>query len=517
AVQPNTDQISVQANLEDEGLELLNLVSDEQISWQGGQGRVNIRVGGTLADPVVVGQAEFSDGILASTALSQPVTDLTGSIRFNLEEVLVEQLQANYGGGDIVASGRLPVQGTTVSLTAAPKQVPPAAEGLSVVINQVDIDYEGFIEAELDGEVLVAGALLNPVVTGTMQVGDGVVRANSLLGQAGASSSAELEGADNALVEEPLPLYIEDYRADVDGFDLPDTDRSSLEGPLDRVRLSNFNVVLTDGLTIVGQPFYYIAASGSLEVNGTLDELQPSGVITLDSGWINLFSSQFRLVRNAQNTATFYPERGLDPFLDVRMQARVRDTDVVNVTTTNSFNSAETTQSSEITAFGQVEFVSVFATAYGYASEIQDTVGQASELLALTSRPARSQEELLALLGSSVVSNVYGASLTQFAGFLGAGTLAGIGDRIANTVGLRSFSIFPTTDTATDSTVGIGIGVEAAFDLGPAISVDVLEILNNNQPPQVGLSYRLSEQIRARGTTNLAGDNIVSVEYELEF
>ena len=65
--------------------------------------------------------------------------------------------------------------------------------------------------------------------------------------------------------------------------------------------------------------------------------------------------------------------------------------------------------------------------------------------------------------------------------------------------------------------MGIGIGVEASFDLGENASVDVLEILSNSKPPQYGLSYQLTDEIRARGTTNFAGDNIFSIEYESRF
>ncbi|MGB3201167.1 MAG: DUF748 domain-containing protein, partial [Nodosilinea sp.] len=173
AVQPDSKQISVLVNLENEGLELLNLVTDERLGWQGGQGRVSLQIGGTLDDPAVAGRAEFQDGVLVSTALSQPVTDLTGSIRFNLEQLLVEQLRANYGGGEIVVTGRLPIQGATIALVTT-KQA-PTAEGLIVALNQVDIDYEGFVEARLDGEVLVGNSLLNPVVTGAVQIGDGVL------------------------------------------------------------------------------------------------------------------------------------------------------------------------------------------------------------------------------------------------------------------------------------------------------------------------------------------------------
>jgi len=137
--------------------------------------------------------------------------------------------------------------------------------------------------------------------------------------------------------------------------------------------------------------------------------------------------------------------------------------------------------------------------------------------LSSSSRPSRSQEELLALLGESVITNIYGASLNQLAGFFGSGAVASLGDRLASAVGLRSFSIFPTTDTAVDSTAGIGIGVEAAFDIGESISVDALQILNSGNPPQVGLSYRFSDQLRVRGTTNFSGDETVSIEYEVRF
>jgi translocation and assembly module TamB len=524
AVQPDTNQISIVANLENEGLQLLNLITDEQLRWEGGEGSVTLQVGGTPDAPAVVGLAEFQDGVLTSTALSQPVTDLTGTVRFNLERVQVEQLRANYGDGEIVVTGRLPIQAATTAMVAGTKQDAPPSDELAIALNQVNIDYEGFIEAQLDGQVLVGGAVLDPILSGTVAVGDGQVRPNEILGQLGASTDSDLEvpedrEADPDLLIEPVPKYIEEFREEVGWITFPGVEQVAAESPFNQVRLNNLNITLTDELLIVGQPFYYISASGDLMVDGTLQDLRPSGVITLDRGWINLFSTQFRLVANAANTATFYPSEGLDPFLDVEMRARVQETDVTRVVTNNPFTTAEISDNVGVTAFGQVEFVTVFATAYGYVSDLQDseTPSQAGDLITLTSRPSRSQEELLTLLGESVITNVYGASLQQLAGFFGSGALAGFGDRIASTIGLRSFSIFPTTDLATDSTAGIGIGVEASFQVGDRITVDALEILNSGNPPRVGVSYRFSDQLRTRATTNFSGDDTVSIEYEVRF
>lgn len=51
--------------------------------------------------------------------------------------------------------------------------------------------------------------------------------------------------------------------------------------------------------------------------NGTLIDPKPSGVIELKRGQVNLFATQFRLDKEGANTATFVPELGLDPVLDV--------------------------------------------------------------------------------------------------------------------------------------------------------------------------------------------------------
>ncbi len=519
AVQPPTDQIDVRVSLQNESLQVLNLLTEEQLRWDGGQGNITVRVGGTLAEPLVAGRAQFQEAQLSSSALAEPMTNLNGTVLFDLDQVQVNQLQAIYGGGTLAVTGRLPLQTETVAALAQTKQAPAEQAGIAIALTEINVDYSNLVAAQVNGQVLIGGAALNPVVSGVVQVSQGLINANNLLSQMGAAPNGDLAGVAPApTAPSPLANSVAAYRAESGGFipvlPSPQTLPNQL---MERIKLDNFNLVLADQLLIAGQPFYNLAASGNIEVNGTLADLQPDGVITLETGWINIFSTQFRLIPGEINTATFTPARGLDPFLNVRMRARLQDQQIRQAAATPFF-SAEVADTSSLTT-GQVEFINVFATAYGYASELQDadSPGQATELIALTSRPARSQEDLVSLLGRSVLSNVAGASLGQVAGFFGSGALAGFGDRIADLAGLRSFSVFPTTDTAADSAVGVGIGVEAAFDIGDRISVDALEILNSGNPPELGVSYRFSNQLRARGATNFSGNETVTVEYEVRF
>ena len=61
--------------------------------------------------------------------------------------------------------------------------------------------------------------------------------------------------------------------------------------------------------------------AGQVDVVGAADpaRLRPSGVVTFDSGDVNLLATQVHLNREHPNRAIFVPEQGLDPTLDVSL------------------------------------------------------------------------------------------------------------------------------------------------------------------------------------------------------
>ncbi|MGB3790256.1 MAG: translocation/assembly module TamB domain-containing protein, partial [Phormidesmis sp.] len=250
---------------------------------------------------------------------------------------------------------------------------------------------------------------------------------------------------------------------------------------------------------------------GGLTVNGTIDNLQPDGVIELKTGWINLFSTQFRLDRNAPNTATFTPEGVLDPILDVVMLARAQETDITNTpVVAGGFLSADVSEA-PVETTGNIQYISVRAEATGPASEVTDN-------LVLTSDPPRDQGQLVALLGSDLFTGLTTASYLQVAEFVGGGSLSTFGDRVADAVGLQSFRVFPTTDTGEDSTVGIGIGVEATASVSRRFDIDFFQVINSSNRPQLGAQYRFNDSLGIRAASNLdIDDTDFELEYRLRF
>ena len=444
SVQPPADTVALTALIPGDSFDLINALTDDQVRWEGGAGQIEVQVGGTVQQPAVAGLASFREGIISSSRLNNRVTNLNGDVQFDLTQVNIQQLQANLDSGQINIAGQLPLltSGQSVlakNLIAQAATTDEGSGGLSVVMSELPVNYDGLFQAVFDGRVLVTGAVLEPTVSGSVDIDDGQIQANQLLSEAGSLTLPSEE-----TLEDVSPYRLEYLGAEA--LDLPE--ETAPNGLLDRITVQGFDITLGDRLAIVGQPFYNLSALGNLTVNGTLRDLQPTGTIALKSGWINLFSTQFRLDPNAPNTATFTPETGLNPFVDVVMSARVQNTEVTPAPPqSGGFVSAETDINPGIETIGEVRYVEVQAIAQGPVSELGDN-------LTLTSNDSRSEGELLALLGSDVFSGLATGSYVQLAEYFGAGSLASLGNSIADAVGLQSFSVFPTTDTSPDSSVG---------------------------------------------------------------
>lgn len=264
-------------------------------------------------------------------------------------------------------------------------------------------------------------------------------------------------------------------------------------------------------------PLLSFVATGDLTINGTLDDLRPKGLISLRSGQVNLFTTQFTLARGYPQTAEFVEKQGLDPNLDVRLIASVAE--VTNSRLPASTISSEINDSSLTTAsaYGSLQTVRIQAQVQGPASQLANN-------LKLTSSPSRSEAEIVSLLGASFVSTLgRGDTALGIANLAGSALLSNIQGVIGNALGLSEFRLFPTVtrpDRARDTSSGgstLGLGAEAAIDITPSISFSVLRILTSSQPTQFGVRYRLNDQLLLRGSSDFSGDSRAVVEYETRF
>ncbi|MGB3613504.1 MAG: translocation/assembly module TamB domain-containing protein, partial [Elainellaceae cyanobacterium] len=509
AVQPTSDQISIEAIVQDEGLALISAVTDGQLQWKGGNGIVRVDVTGTLEAPDVAGTAQFDAGILAIAAIDDPVTDLTGRAAFNLQQVQVAGVTAKHNGGNIQIQGGLPLSNPALG---RPSQLQVDLDQVPIDLD-VDTSVDVAFSAVVDGDVHVTGTALRPILGGTIQLADG--RVDPIRGFIGGLG---LLGGNRDDKAAPVPESVGEDRPpqrDIAGLEqfgrvLEQTtvDNDSFAG---RIGFNDLRLILANDLAIAGQPFFNIKAAGNLVVNGTLAALRPDGQLMLKSGWVNIYTTQFRLDRGETNQVILDPERGLDPILIATATASVPETEQNPIPPSSPFMSSEVADQSTVPSFGGFETVEVTARIDGPLSQLSDN-------LKLESQPARSSDQLVALIGGGLVNQLArGDTALALASYVGSGTLASFSNDIVDTLGLDLFRIFPTTDVGDDSNLPINIGVEAGVDLTQNLSFTVLQLIGSTTPPQFGVRYRLTDDLQIRANTDLNEDTRSVLEYQIRF
>jgi len=513
AVQPDSNQISINASVKNEGLALLNLFTNNQVSWVDGQGQVDLNVQGTLNQPIINGNATVNNATFRAQALSEPLTDVTGKLQFNGNALSVEGIQGIYNQGQVTASGILPIftsqQAVSNPLTVSIKE-------------KLDFKVPGLYEGDVSGDAVILGTALKPQIGGEIELSDGQV----IVGKSATASStttskgnisvattieanstpintteANSSATNNATTPPNLPVEFTDLRL-ILGDDVRVTSQS----------LFSF----VPGGAALSQPILSFEAKGGLTINGTLAKPLPKGVIRLTGGRLSLFSTEFTLERGYEQTARFTPSQGLDPILDVRLLAIVPE---ASATSNRILESPSSAEISDVSAnnFGTLRTVRVQARATGPASELADN-------LELTSQPRRSRGEIVALLGGSILNSFAqtgdaAQGLTNLAGSTVLGGLQGTITAIGQAIGFSEFRIFPTpvTNQASRRSSVLDLSAEGVFNINNNFSVSLSRPLSTNDSFRYNLLYRLNDEILMRGSTNLGNENQFLFEYETRF
>ncbi|MGB5962208.1 MAG: translocation/assembly module TamB domain-containing protein [Coleofasciculaceae cyanobacterium] len=476
SVAATDNSLNLNINVKNEGLTLLNILSNGQVSWVNGGGNVQLAINGfynqtanNLAQLEAKGTVDLDNATLQANALPEPITNVSGRVLFNFDRAQIDPnntLRGQLSGGDVTVVGSLPfVPSATVE------------SPLTVNIGELPINLKGLYAGRVQGNVVITGTALSPKIGGQVNLFDGQV--------------SLAEGATTTTVS----------AGNTAGGD----DSTSPSG----IEFNALKLTLGKDVQITRAPIVNFLADGTLTINGTLDNLRPEGTITLERGQVNLFTTQFRLARGYENTAKFFPNQGLDPTLDVRLRASVTESTQRRLPT-DPF-SAEIADN-PVTNLGSVRTVDIQA-------RVDGPVSQLATNLELTSTPGRSESEIVALLGGSFVDTLgRGDSTLGLANLAGSALLGNVQNIIGDALGLSEFRLYPTVITDEQRrTSNLGLAAEVGVDISRNFSVSAQKILTTDDPFEYSLRYRLNEQLLLRGATNLSGDSRAAVEYERRF
>ncbi len=474
-IEADNNQISLSIKAKNEGLSVLSLLTN-QVAFENGQGEVDIAATGTLQNPTINGIASVNGATFSSQALPENLTDVTGNVQFNFDQILVNNIRGKFSRGMVDAAGVIPISDSSLTVN----------NPLTVNLDRLALKIKGLYQGGASGKVQITGSIQKPVIGGNVQLANGKVS----IPDTSASSTSAGNGTNIA------PASSTNDKQDKSQNNKANTS------------FDNLDLHLGDNLHVIRSPLFDFRATGDLTVNGSLASLSPSGTIRLRSGSVNLFTTQLSLTRGYPQTVTFSPDNGLDPDLNIQLFAKVLDAlqspDFSRVNSTGGLSSLET--------------VRVEATVKGPASQINQN-------LQLTSSPTRGQTEIVSLLGGGFI-NTGGRGDAELGIINAAGSAVfsnfqSTFNQVATAFGLSELRIFPTVISRYPETGGgnssIQLAAEAGVDISPRFSASTIKILTTSDPIQWGINYRINPQVRLRASSNFGDDSRAVIEYQTRF
>ena len=185
-----------------------------------------------------------------------------------------------------------------------------------------DIEIEKLYKGGVEGEVIVTGASLEPVIGGEVTLEDGRVSIPQ-------NDSEQEEVIEVAKTEANNKVNNIASGAKATNKASTSTQQSNARSSF-VTALNDLKVNLKD-FELEQAPLYSFQLKGGLTLNGTVDEpsnIIPRGKLFLTRANVDLFSTTFDAARNRENTIVFTPQAGVfNPELDIVLRTDVEDVD----------------------------------------------------------------------------------------------------------------------------------------------------------------------------------------------
>jgi translocation and assembly module TamB len=482
-IEPDSEKLELNVNIKDEGLTLLDILTRGQVNWIEGKGNVSLDIEGIFDRELgqarrlkATGITTIENATIGVQILPEaPLTEVNGKILFDFDRLTVEQITGKFSGGDVFVSGSLPL---------ANKQ--PQEQPLTINLDKLAFKLPTLYEGGVNGNIVITGSATQPEIGGDLELSNGQV---ILTDSAKDNTSTIPITNSNGNNTNKVVVVNNDSLAMV-------------------TRFNALKVTLGDNIEITKSPILNFIAEGDLTLYGTLNQPTPEGTIRLKRGQVNIFTTQLNLAADENNIARFSIDRGLDPYLNVRLVGSAVET-LRNPIATDPLSS----EISDIPAtdLGILQTIRIQARVNGQASQLTNSIE-------LTSSPPRNKTEIVSLLGGGFVTNLGRDSTLGLANLAGSALFGTFNTAVTNALGLSEFRLFPTQISDKDNRDSVlGLAAEVSIDLAHNFSFSVLKILTNDIPAQFGLRYRIDDTMVLRGSSNFDDESRVILEYEQRF
>lgn len=344
------DRIELDLKLTTEAIALIDLLTQGQLNWVGGEGEVNLKANGRidLTEQFKIynlnsnGQIILNNATFQTPNLPQPLI-FNGQLAFNNQYLEVKQLEGNILNSKIAITGLLPL-----FEPLANNQNP-----FTITLVDGELNSPGNYQGKVSTNLMITGSAISPIIGGKVRISDGQILLGGFQQQKQIVSPVYQQWAGTITPKQTFikPPQLNNFQIALDNMELKQNKRL---------------------------PQYQFNVSGELNLEGNLtnlERLKPKGTIRLKQGKVYILTTDVFLSNQFENTLTFLPEKGLfNPYLNVQLKTFLWDTAII-ANTNNEIPD-------DITKSGRKKSVEITFTIEGQADQLYggaETVEKACE------------------------------------------------------------------------------------------------------------------------------------------
>ncbi|XLQ11255.1 MAG: translocation/assembly module TamB [cyanobacterium endosymbiont of Epithemia adnata isolate EadnSB Bon19] len=303
----NDNRFKINVLLGTEAFSLLEILSQEQVSWVEGKGKIDIDLSGKITvnnevkvsfDPNSQSILDFNSIIFKSYLWPDTLT-LNGKIAIQNKKIEINELIGKIGEITVNTNGILPLFYSSLEDT-------DSAIPLSVTLNTNKINSNNLYQGITNALINIKGTVFSPVIEGEIQLNQGKFIVPNFI--------YNFSKKTESLISEEWIRRI-----------------SYLEEVVILPKFNDFRVSIKE--VAVEQknisPKFVFNVSGNLSLSGQLTSfslpgllaLKPSGKVHINSGKVDIPVTRVFIPRQSNNTITFLPQKGLlNPYIDLEFK-----------------------------------------------------------------------------------------------------------------------------------------------------------------------------------------------------
>lgn len=260
------DQMNLTVTLDKADLTILPLLTQE-VAWATGETKGQVKIGGTLYQPLVTGQIAVANGTIKAKSLTNPIQNVSVDIQFEGDKINIKTFSGAMGSGTYSLTGSAGWQGLTFT-----------DYDFSLALNRLGVEHRNF-KGPLEGNLRLSGKSGKPYLTGKLLF-------------------------ENATID--IPYIPEISSSDLDmGIDL-----EVIAGK--RVRLYNSYM-------------YDITVEGKAKFGGSLKAPDASGHFQATRGTVSYLRTQFKI---KDGSADFTRFGSFEPVIKLNASTKLEQTTV---------------------------------------------------------------------------------------------------------------------------------------------------------------------------------------------